>query len=107
MLASLSDLGYAVEWRVVNAAEHGMPQRRKRVFIMGHLQGTAWAKAMTGTAPSTWLASQGPVRQGLSGEVERPARGMPPSKGDLAEITAEFNSSTKGRARPVLSWKQA
>ncbi|MFZ1688625.1 MAG: DNA (cytosine-5-)-methyltransferase [Flavobacteriales bacterium] len=35
MLRSLSDLGYAVEWRVVNAAEYGMPQRRKRTFILG------------------------------------------------------------------------
>ena len=31
MLASLSDLGYAVEWRVINAADYGMPQRRRRV----------------------------------------------------------------------------
>lgn len=34
MLASLSDEGYLVEWRVVNAAEYGFPQRRKRVFIV-------------------------------------------------------------------------
>ncbi len=33
MLQSLNDLGYAVEWRVVNAAEYGMPQRRRRVFF--------------------------------------------------------------------------
>ena len=36
MLASLSDLGYAIEWRVINAAEYGMPQRRKRVYIMAY-----------------------------------------------------------------------
>jgi len=36
MLASLSDLGYAVEWRVINAAEYGMPQRRKRVYIFAY-----------------------------------------------------------------------
>lgn len=35
LLRSLADLGYAVEWRVVNAADYGMPQRRKRVFILG------------------------------------------------------------------------
>lgn len=35
MLRSLSDLGYGVEWRVVNAADYGMPQRRRRVFILG------------------------------------------------------------------------
>ena len=36
ILACLSDLGYLVEWRVVNAAEYGFPQRRKRVFIVAH-----------------------------------------------------------------------
>ena len=37
MLASLADLGYEVEWRVVNAAEYGFPQKRRRVFIIGRL----------------------------------------------------------------------
>ena len=40
MLTSLSDLGYAVEWRVVNAADYGFPQRRRRVFIVGYKKGT-------------------------------------------------------------------
>ena len=44
ILACLSDLGYAVEWRVVNAADYGFPQRRRRVFI------TAWQ--LEGDAPS-------------------------------------------------------
>lgn len=39
MLASLCDLGYEVEWRVVNAADYGFPQRRRRVFIVGRLPG--------------------------------------------------------------------
>ena len=30
MLASLSDLGYSVEWRVVDSSDYGFPQRRKR-----------------------------------------------------------------------------
>lgn len=33
VLACLCSLGYSVEWRVVNSAEYGFPQRRKRVFI--------------------------------------------------------------------------
>ena len=44
MLASLSDLGYAVEWRVINAAEYGMPQRRKRVYIMAYRRNTSMYK---------------------------------------------------------------
>ncbi len=35
MLATLNDLGYEVEWRVVNAADYGFPQRRRRVYIVG------------------------------------------------------------------------
>ncbi|MDY0087177.1 MAG: DNA (cytosine-5-)-methyltransferase [Coriobacteriia bacterium] len=35
ILATMSDLGYLVEWRVVNAADYGFPQRRRRIFIVG------------------------------------------------------------------------
>lgn len=34
MLKTLDEAGYAIEWRVVNAAEYGFPQRRIRVFIV-------------------------------------------------------------------------
>ena len=37
MLASLADLGYSVEWRVINAADYGFPQKRRRVYILGRL----------------------------------------------------------------------
>jgi len=40
MLASLNKLGYAVDWRVINAAEYGFPQRRRRVYILGYKKGT-------------------------------------------------------------------
>lgn len=33
ILSCLASLGYRVEWRVVNSAEYGAPQRRKRVYI--------------------------------------------------------------------------
>mgnify|MGYP002623478049 FL=1 len=36
ILASLSDLGYIVEWRIINAADYGMPQRRRRTYIVGY-----------------------------------------------------------------------
>ena len=41
MLASFAELGYIVEWRVINAADYGMPQRRRRVFIMGYAGDTS------------------------------------------------------------------
>lgn len=38
MLRSLDDAGYNTEWRVINAAEYGFAQRRRRVYIF------AWKK---------------------------------------------------------------
>lgn len=44
MLASLNDLGYSVEWRVINAADYGFPQRRRRVYIFAYNEDTNYAK---------------------------------------------------------------
>lgn len=33
IIKSFDELGYDMEWRVINAAEYGQPQRRRRVFI--------------------------------------------------------------------------
>jgi DNA (cytosine-5)-methyltransferase 1 len=35
MLWCLNSLKYDVEWRIINAADYGMPQRRRRLFIVG------------------------------------------------------------------------
>ena len=43
MLASVADLGYSVEWRVVNAADYGFPQKRRRVYIVGPAAGRSSA----------------------------------------------------------------
>ena len=46
ILRTLSDLGYIVEWRTINAAEHGFTQRRRRVFIFAYLKTTKFAKSV-------------------------------------------------------------
>lgn len=42
MLSCFADLGYSVEWRVVNSAEYGAPQRRKRVYIYAEKTPETW-----------------------------------------------------------------
>lgn len=44
MLATFRDLGYIVEWRVVNAAEYGAAQRRRRIFIFAYDKSLAFAE---------------------------------------------------------------
>jgi len=39
VLRILGDLGYRVEWQVLNSKHFGVPQNRERVFIVGHLRG--------------------------------------------------------------------
>ena len=39
ILGVLTDLGYFVEWQVLNSKDFGVPQNRERVFIVGHLGG--------------------------------------------------------------------
>lgn len=45
ILACLNELGYAVEWRVVNAAIYGAAQRRRRTFIFAYKKDTVYGKA--------------------------------------------------------------
>lgn len=42
ILSCLNECGYSVEWRVINAAEYGMPQKRRRVYIFGVKTDESW-----------------------------------------------------------------
>lgn len=43
MLKTLDDLGYNLIWRVINAANYGMPQKRRRVFIFAFKKDTKFS----------------------------------------------------------------
>ncbi len=42
ILRTLSDLGYAVSWKMINAADYGFPQRRRRTFIFASREDTKY-----------------------------------------------------------------
>ena len=39
IISTLTELGYDLQWQVVNSKNFGVPQNRERVFIVGHLRG--------------------------------------------------------------------
>ena len=49
MLACFRDEGYTVEWRVINAAEYGYQQRRRRTFIFAYKNTTKYAQHISDT----------------------------------------------------------
>lgn len=59
MLACLNDLGYSVEWRVINAAEYGFGQRRRRVFIFAFRNDTVYSNKVDETNLRNWLHQDG------------------------------------------------
>ncbi|MEK6985190.1 MAG: DNA (cytosine-5-)-methyltransferase [Candidatus Thermoplasmatota archaeon] len=53
LLACFRDLGYVVEWRVINAADYGNAQRRRRVFIFAARKDTGIARHIAKHAAKT------------------------------------------------------
>lgn len=91
MLASLSDLGYAVEWRVINAADYGMPQKRKRVFIMGYHKSTEEYAGLKSDG-FEWITDTGVMSDAFPCNAE--LKSWPAEfklEGDLGQISTDFN----------------
>jgi len=102
MLSSLATLGYAVEWRVINAADYGMPQRRRRVFFIGYHKSTPTYKRLAKLKEKeNWIFQEGtiskafPVTGGFINPKELNYGSLLKS---LADLTEEFNK--KGGRSP-------
>ena len=44
IITTMAQLGYSVEWQVLNSRHFGVPQHRQRVFIVGHLGNGSFTK---------------------------------------------------------------
>jgi DNA (cytosine-5)-methyltransferase 1 len=91
ILACFADLGYLVEWRVVNAAHYGFPQRRRRVFLIAHHLGDEPEPRWDG--PSAWLYRDGVLARSLPIQLLDDDFFNGPDvklEGDLADLTKQF-----------------
>ena len=93
ILASLADLGYIVEWRIVNAADYGMPQRRRRTYIVGYLKNSIVAQKIE--QMEDWVEFDGVMAKAFE---FRPKAGTVSSfeiEGTIQEVSANFNKGKK------------
>ena len=95
MLKSLNDLGYAVEWRVINAAEYGMPQRRRRVFFLAYHKSSTIYKSLEKTKKEAWILNDGVITKAFPVSGTTTNKQNFELKGDLVALTNEFNKEGK------------
>ena len=95
ILECLNELGYIVEWRVINAAEYGMPQKRRRTYIVGYKKESRMAEGYR--SPAEWIYKDGVFAKAFPVAVPERTneiQGLKLSskkKNRLVDITENFN----------------
>ena len=92
ILASLANLGYIVEWRVINAADYGFPQRRKRTYILAYRQNSVVANKVENA--QQWLLHEGVMATAFPFE----AKGKEIEftiESDIKSVSDNFNKAKK------------
>ena len=96
ILASLSDLGYTVEWRVINAADYGMPQRRRRTYIVGYRENSTIHRKIE--TLQKWTLYDGVMAKAFPFEAKKGTMSEFDIEGTIKEVSDNFNKSEKGNA---------
>lgn len=100
ILSSLQALGYGIAWQVVNAADYGFAQRRRRVFMVAvHRSSSEWANWTDGLDnPAQWLAGGSPLAGKLpvrlEGQLDTFRLGA-----SVAETERSYSAGTGGKSR--------
>ncbi|MDD6778644.1 MAG: DNA (cytosine-5-)-methyltransferase [Bacteroidales bacterium] len=93
ILASLADLGYTVEWRVINAASYGMPQRRRRTYILGYRDGSTVHSKIDNLG--NWLAFDGVMAKAFPMEMKEGSLSSFTIDGNIKDVSDSFNLGRK------------
>lgn len=93
ILASLADLGYVVEWRIINAADYGMPQRRRRTYIVGYQKDSVVAQKIE--KMEDWVEFDGVLAQAFPFSVKEKSVSAFDIEGTIKEVSDGFNKGMK------------
>lgn len=101
MLKCLADLGYVVEWRVINAAEYGMPQRRRRVFIVGYKAEGKLGELRAKQTPENILLNDGILARAFAVQTIKPASILEEHEEETEDIDGQY---TQMELHEMASW---
>ncbi|MBR6438836.1 MAG: DNA (cytosine-5-)-methyltransferase [Bacteroidales bacterium] len=93
ILASLADLGYVVEWRIINAGEYGMPQKRSRTYIVGYQKGSVIARKIE--TMEEWVRNSGVMAQAFKFNPKANTEAVFDINGSVQEVSDLFNKGKK------------
>lgn len=93
ILASLSDLGYTVEWRIINAADYGMPQRRRRTYIVGYKKGSIVEKQIE--TLDKWVKYDGVMAKAFEFIPKKDTVSEFDIIGTIQDVSSSFNKGKK------------
>lgn len=89
ILACLAQEGYSVEWRVVNAAQYGAAQRRRRTFIFAYRNDTIYGQTMGDVSVDMIIKDDGLMAKAFPiqnmGRITETAIG-----GDIVDVSDNF-----------------
>ena len=96
MLSCLHEQDYAVEWKIINAADYSMPQRRRRVYLVGYHKSTPLYKKMKSLKPEDLILNKGVISSAFkvrfssssilsNGKISK----------DIAKVSEDFNKNGK------------
>lgn len=94
ILASLADLGYTVEWRVINAADYGMPQRRRRTYIVGYRENSYVSGKVEEL--NNWVLYDGVLAKAFPFKQKEKSVSEFDIEGQIKEVSDNFNKGHKG-----------
>ncbi len=95
MLSSLASLGYTVEWRVINAADYGMPQRRRRTYMVAYGSNTRLSRDFDKIDDKyEWMLHGGIMPRAFACKPKDGTQASFSISEDIAEVSDKFN---KGR----------
>ena len=93
ILSSLANLGYVVEWRIINAADYGMPQRRRRTYIVAYKKDSIVAQKVADVRD--WVLFDGVLAKAFPFEKKCNTEAVFDIEGSIKDVSDNFNKNQK------------